>query len=108
MFRPIVRNIRMKRLYHAILGTAMLQGAQRIIATAEQERQELISRGYSRRQDYGPQERNRNTTGAAGTWPVSYSMGYIIKCETCIILGTSSVQEKSGNDVGGFFPLAEP
>jgi len=45
MFRPIMRNIRMKRLYHAILGMPMLQGAQRIIATAEQERQELIDGG---------------------------------------------------------------
>jgi len=47
MFRPIVRNIRMKRFYHAVLGNAMLRGAQRIIATAEQERQELIDGGIS-------------------------------------------------------------
>jgi glycosyltransferase involved in cell wall biosynthesis len=45
MFRPIVRKIRMKRLYHAVLGNAMLDGAKRVIATAEQERQELIDGG---------------------------------------------------------------
>jgi glycosyltransferase involved in cell wall biosynthesis len=45
MFRPIVRNIPMKRLYHAFLGNALLKGASRIIATAEQEREELLAGG---------------------------------------------------------------
>lgn len=42
MFRPIVRNIRMKRLYHGALGGRMLRGASRVIATSEQERQEFL------------------------------------------------------------------
>jgi glycosyltransferase involved in cell wall biosynthesis len=42
MFRPIIRNIRMKRLYHAVLGSSMIAGAGRVIATSEQERQELL------------------------------------------------------------------
>jgi glycosyltransferase involved in cell wall biosynthesis len=45
MFQPIVRNIRMKRIYHAVLGGAMFRGADRLIATAEQERQELLDGG---------------------------------------------------------------
>ena len=45
MFRPIVRNIWLKRMYHAVLGRAMLRGADRVIATAEQERQELLEGG---------------------------------------------------------------
>jgi glycosyltransferase involved in cell wall biosynthesis len=45
MFRPIVRNIRMKRFYHAVFGDTMLRGASRLIATAEQERQELLGGG---------------------------------------------------------------
>ncbi len=45
MFRPIVRNLWLKKLYHRILGTEMLRGARRLIATAEQERQELIEGG---------------------------------------------------------------
>jgi glycosyltransferase involved in cell wall biosynthesis len=45
MFQPIVRNILMKRLYHAVLGGRMLRGASRLIATAEQERQELLAGG---------------------------------------------------------------
>jgi len=35
----------MKRLYHAVLGGAMLRGASRLIATADQERQELLNGG---------------------------------------------------------------
>ncbi len=42
MFQPIVRNLRLKRLYHALLGKPMLRGAGRLIATSEQERRELI------------------------------------------------------------------
>ena len=45
MFVPIVRNIRMKRLYHRAWGREMLQLADAIIATAEQERDELIAGG---------------------------------------------------------------
>ena len=45
MFRPIVRNIRMKRIYHGVLGRIMIRGASRLIATAEQERQELLDGG---------------------------------------------------------------
>ena len=45
MFVPIVRNIRMKKLYHRIWGRDMLQGAAALIATAEQERDELVSGG---------------------------------------------------------------
>jgi len=45
MFVPIVRNLFLKRAYHRFLGTKMLQGAAAIIATAEQEKSELIAGG---------------------------------------------------------------
>ena len=45
MFRPIVRNLWLKRLYHLVLGQQMLHGAARLIATSEQERQELVGGG---------------------------------------------------------------
>jgi glycosyltransferase involved in cell wall biosynthesis len=45
MFRPIVRNIEMKRLYHRVWGRKMLAGASAIIATADQERSEFILGG---------------------------------------------------------------
>jgi glycosyltransferase involved in cell wall biosynthesis len=45
MFRPIVRNLWLKRFYHLVLGQEMFLGARRVIATAEQERRELLEGG---------------------------------------------------------------
>jgi glycosyltransferase involved in cell wall biosynthesis len=47
MFVPIVRNLFLKRAYHRFLGREMLQHASAIIATAEQEKFELIAGGIS-------------------------------------------------------------
>jgi glycosyltransferase involved in cell wall biosynthesis len=47
MFRPIVRKIRLKRLYHSLLGDSLLGRANRVIATSEQERRELLDGGIS-------------------------------------------------------------
>jgi len=41
MFVPIVRNIAPKRLYHAMWGREMLSGAAAVVATSEQEVEEL-------------------------------------------------------------------
>jgi glycosyltransferase involved in cell wall biosynthesis len=43
MFRPIVRNLWLKRLYHRVLGRPMLAGASRLVATSEQEVEELVA-----------------------------------------------------------------
>lgn len=45
MFVPIVRNVRIKRLYHSFYGKEMLEGAARVIATSEQEGRELTEGG---------------------------------------------------------------
>ena len=45
MYRPIVRNLELKRLYHRILGSPMVKGARFLVATSEQERGELIDGG---------------------------------------------------------------
>jgi glycosyltransferase involved in cell wall biosynthesis len=45
MFVPIVRNLFLKRLYHRFLGKNMLQNAAAIVATAEQEKAEMIAGG---------------------------------------------------------------
>jgi len=50
MFQPIARNIWMKRIYHTFLGGPMVRGASRLIATAEQEPQELMNGGIPDRQ----------------------------------------------------------
>ena len=45
MFLPIVRSFFLKRAYHRVLGNRMLANAAAIIATAEQEKEELIAGG---------------------------------------------------------------
>ena len=45
MFVPIVRNLFLKRAYHRLWGMEMLRNAAVIIATAEQEKSELIAGG---------------------------------------------------------------
>jgi glycosyltransferase involved in cell wall biosynthesis len=47
MFVPIVRNLWLKRIYHRIWGSEMLAGASAVIATAEQEKAELIAGGIA-------------------------------------------------------------
>ncbi len=47
MFLPIVRSIWMKRLYHDTVGGRFLQGASRVIATSEQEREEFLEGGIA-------------------------------------------------------------
>lgn len=48
MFVPIVRNLWLKRIYHQVLGSEMLAQAGLVVATAEQERDELISGGIAK------------------------------------------------------------
>jgi glycosyltransferase involved in cell wall biosynthesis len=45
MFVPIVRSLRLKRMYHALLGSTMLKGSRFVIATSGQEAAELASAG---------------------------------------------------------------
>jgi len=65
MFVPIVRNLRLKRIYHRLWGSAMLQGASAIVATSEQEIEELASGRI-------PKEKiviRRNGVEAPESWP---------------------------------------
>jgi glycosyltransferase involved in cell wall biosynthesis len=47
MFRPIVRNIPLKKVYRHLMGNSMVGGAQRVVATSEQEQRELVEDGLS-------------------------------------------------------------
>jgi glycosyltransferase involved in cell wall biosynthesis len=48
MFVPIVRNLWLKRMYHLVWGRTLLQGASAVIATSDQEVEELVAGGVSR------------------------------------------------------------
>jgi len=41
-----VRNLWLKRMYHAVWGTRLLQGASAVIATSEQEVEEIGGRVF--------------------------------------------------------------
>lgn len=45
MYVPIVRNVWLKRMYHASIGRRMIRGAQAVIVTSEQEAAELLGGG---------------------------------------------------------------
>jgi glycosyltransferase involved in cell wall biosynthesis len=45
MYRPIVRSLYWKRLYHHLLGERFVRGARYLVATSDQEKQELIEGG---------------------------------------------------------------
>lgn len=45
MYRPIVRNLYLKKLYHRVLGDRLMREARYVIATSEQERRELTADG---------------------------------------------------------------
>jgi glycosyltransferase involved in cell wall biosynthesis len=65
MFVPIVRSLRLKRIYHAWWGRRMFERASAIIATSEQEAEELASGGVAR-------ERitlRRNGVETPASWP---------------------------------------
>lgn len=47
MYRPIVRNIVVKRAYLRWIGARMVRGAAGLVATSEQERRELVEEGIS-------------------------------------------------------------
>jgi glycosyltransferase involved in cell wall biosynthesis len=65
MFMPIVRNLWLKRLYHRVLGRPMLAGASRLVATSEQEVEELVAGGIARPKIV----MRRNGVEAPGKWP---------------------------------------
>ena len=48
MFVPIVRNFWLKGMYHRLWGRTMFEGAGAIVATAEQEQEELLAGGIAK------------------------------------------------------------
>jgi glycosyltransferase involved in cell wall biosynthesis len=65
MFLPIVRNLWLKRMYHALWGKQLLEGATAVIATSEQEAGELAAGGLSRTKVV----LRRNGVEAPASWP---------------------------------------
>ncbi|PYU74952.1 MAG: hypothetical protein DMG49_03805 [Acidobacteria bacterium] len=65
MFVPIVRNLWLKRMYHALWGRRLLEEASAVIATSDQEAEELVAGGL-------PPTRvvlRRNGVEVPASWP---------------------------------------
>src|SRR5229473_5751808 len=65
MFLPIVRNLWLKRLYHAFWGKRLLEGASAVIATSNQEAEELVAGGLPRTKVV----LRRNGVEVPASWP---------------------------------------
>jgi glycosyltransferase involved in cell wall biosynthesis len=97
MFVPIVRNLWLKRMYHAVWGKRLLQGASAVIATSEQEIEELAAGGI-------PRERvvlRRNGVEAPSSWPErgTFRKGRGISPEEKVILFLGRLSAKKSPDL---------
>ena len=97
MFRPIVRNIWMKSLYHDVLGGRLLRGASRVIATSEQERQEFLDGGIASSKIVV----RRNGIEVPNEFPVpgSFRQQWNISSETKLVLFLGRLVSKKSPDL---------
>ncbi len=65
MFLPIVRSLWLKRMYHQTLGRSMLAGARFLIATSQQECDELVSDRYTPRENFPAPQWSRGSRYAS-------------------------------------------
>jgi glycosyltransferase involved in cell wall biosynthesis len=65
MFVPIVRSLQLKRIYRALFGKRLFEGASAVVATSEREFEELVSGGVAREKI----RLRRNGVEAPGSWP---------------------------------------
>ena len=49
MFRPIIRNLLLKNVYHIAIGKRLLNSARSLIATSDQEKNEMLAGGIDSR-----------------------------------------------------------
>jgi glycosyltransferase involved in cell wall biosynthesis len=97
MFVPIVRSLRLKRIYHALFGRRLFEGASAIIATSEQEVDELVSGGVAREKI----ALRRNGVEAPSCWPErgSFRHGLGIAKEEKVILFLGRLSKKKSPDL---------
>ncbi len=97
MFVPIVRNLWLKRIYHAVWGRPLLEGASAVIATSEQEAEELAAGGVPRARVV----LRRNGVDVPRSWPErgSFRKAYSISPEEKVILFLGRLSAKKSPDL---------
>jgi len=97
MYVPIVRNFLLKKTYHAIYGKRLLEGAAKVVATSEQEVEELTGGGVPRAQV----RLRRNGVEAPANWPAqgSFRKKFEIANDAPLILFLGRLAEKKSPDL---------
>ena len=97
MFVPIVRSLRLKRIYHALFGQRLFAEASAIVATSEQEVEELMRGGVQREKIV----LRRNGVEAPASWPErgSFRKRLGIVDDAKIILFLGRLSEKKSPDM---------
>lgn len=97
MFVPIVRSLRLKRIYRALFGRRLFEGASAIIATSEQEMEELARGGVARDKIV----LRRNGVETPSSWPErgTFRQGLGISNEAKVILFLGRLSAKKSPDM---------
>lgn len=97
MFVPIVRSLRLKRIYHSWFGRRLFERASTIIATSEQEAEELASGGVANEKIV----LRRNGVEAPTSWPQRgiFRKGLGIAEDAKVILFLGRLSEKKSPDL---------
>lgn len=97
MYVPIVRNLRLKRIYHAMFGRRLFEDAGAIVATSEQEVEELASGGVARAKIV----LRRNGVETPATWPATgtFRQRLGISREAKVVLFLGRLSEKKSPDL---------
>jgi glycosyltransferase involved in cell wall biosynthesis len=92
MFVPIVRNLQLKRIYHALFGRRLFEGASAIVATSEQEVEELAGGSVARNKIV----LRRNGVATPASWPApgTFRQRLGISKEAQVILFLGRLSEK--------------
>jgi glycosyltransferase involved in cell wall biosynthesis len=107
MFVPIVRNVRLKRIYHALFGRRLFEGASAIVATSEQEVEELASGGVTRKKIV----LRRNGVAPPASWPEPGTfrrrLGIAKEARVILFLGRLSEKKSPGLLLEAFASLSK-
>ncbi|MGH9676614.1 MAG: glycosyltransferase, partial [Candidatus Acidiferrum sp.] len=107
MFVPIVRSLRLKRMYHSLHGRRLFAGARAVIATSEQEAAELVEGGVAREKIV----LRRNGVEWPAEWPQRESFrkarGIAPEARVVLFLGRLSKKKSPGLLLQAFASLPE-
>jgi glycosyltransferase involved in cell wall biosynthesis len=107
MFVPIVRSLRLKKIYHELFGRRLFAEASAIVATSEQEVEELVSGGVQREKIV----LRRNGVEAPASWPergtCRKGLGIADEAKIILFLGRLSEKKSPGMLLEAFASLCK-